>query len=107
MCILKAFKAITLVILITPSFVQAQTASITGTITEPSGAVVPGATVTTVNTATSFSRSTVTGDLGVYRIENLTPGTYDISIEKTGFKTVKYSNVILTVVQVLTVDSRL
>jgi hypothetical protein len=86
---------------------SAQTASINGTVTDPSGAVVPSATVTVVNEDTNASRDTQTGDTGAYGISNLTPGKYDITIEKSGLKTIKFSAVTLTVDQALTLDAKL
>jgi len=53
---------------------EAQTASITGTLTDATGAVVQAAKVTARNTQTNASRSTQTGDTGVYRVTNLPPG---------------------------------
>jgi hypothetical protein len=91
-------------VLISASVLHAQTAAITGTVTEPSGAVVPGATITVRNTATNAVRTMESNSVGSYRIENLVPGIYEISAEKSGFKKLKYAAVTLTVAQVLTVD---
>jgi carboxypeptidase family protein len=91
-------------VLILPVLIQAQTASITGTVTEPSGAVVPGAAITVRNTATNATRTLESNSVGSYRVENLAPGVYEVSAEKTGFKKLKYAAVTLTVAQVLTVD---
>jgi hypothetical protein len=90
-----------------PGIVRAQTASINGTVTDPSGAVVPGATVAAVNEDTNASRDTQTGNTGAYSISNLVPGKYDITIEKSGLKTVKFAAVTLTVDQALTLDAKL
>lgn len=84
--------------------IHAQTASITGTVTEPSGAVVPGASITVRNTATNATRTLESNSVGSYRVENLAPGVYEISAEKSGFKKLKFAAVTLTVAQVLTVD---
>lgn len=94
-------------IIILPGIVRAQTASINGTVTDPSGALVPGATVTAVNEATNGARTTETGNTGTYTISNLAPGTYDINIEKSGLKTIKFAAVTLTVDQALTLDAKL
>jgi hypothetical protein len=90
-----------------PGIVRAQTASINGTVTDPSGAVVPGATVAAVNEDTNASRDTQTGNTGAYSISNLVPGKYDITIEKSGLKTIKFAAVTLTVDQALTLDAKL
>src|SRR5262249_53013452 len=68
--------------------VQAQkiTGSLRGDITDPSAAIMSGATVTIRNQATATSRSTITDEHGSYAFEFLTPGTYDVTVEHTGFK---------------------
>ena len=67
---------------------QAQTAngSIVGTITDPSGGVIPGASVALTNLGTAEKRSTATEATGGYRFVNVTPGRYRIEVEMTGFK---------------------
>ena len=71
----------------------AQTASITGTIKDSSGGLVPQAQISAKNRATNASRSALTDESGTYRITNVVPGIYDVFIEKQGFKTVEYSKV--------------
>jgi len=80
-----------------PERVLAQRASVTGTIQDSTGAVVPLAKVTAQNKATGISRSAFTADSGSFRISSLAPGIYDVRIEKNGFKTVEYSQVELAV----------
>ena len=79
---------------------EAQTASVSGTVTDASGAVIPQAKITAHNLSTNASRETATDSSGAYRIANLAPGHYDVRIEKAGFKIVEYSRVELTVGQV-------
>ena len=86
---------------------RAQTASVTGTITDASGAVIPGATVKAHNSGTGAERAVTAGETGVYRIPNLPPGHYVISVENEGFATFRVTNVELTVDQVLTLDAKL
>jgi len=81
-------------------FASAQTASISGTATDSTAAVVPQAKVTARNLATNQSRNTLTDGSGSFRITSLTPGIYDVLIEKNGFKTVEYARVELSVGQV-------
>src|SRR5690349_2578584 len=71
--------------------VQAQTTygSITGLVTDASGAAMAGAQVTLTNPGTGETRNQTTGDDGLYLFPNLIPGTYRIDIEKAGFN--KYS----------------
>jgi hypothetical protein len=64
---------------------SASSAQISGTVVDPQGAVVPGAKVTATNQATGVGRSVVTTSTGNYVIPNLTPGTYDVSVNSKGF----------------------
>ena len=96
-----------LLLLCIPRSALSQTASITGTVKDSTGAAVPQATVTTHNRGTSANRSTTTDESGIYRITSLSPGNYDVVIEKTGFKTVEYSLVALTVDHVQNLDATL
>src|SRR5260370_39236216 len=66
---------------------QVITGEITGTVTDPSGAAVSGATVTTTCTATNASRTATTGDSGSYVLSNLPPCSYKLSVSAQGFKT--------------------
>src|ERR1700757_2680191 len=66
---------------------QTVTGSITGQVTDPSGAVVVGATVTAENTATGVKTSAKTNASGVYTIRFLPIGTYKATIEANGFVT--------------------
>ena len=76
---------------------QTQTATISGTVTDPSGGALAGAKVDATNLATNSSQSTVTDPSGRYTIPELTIGTYDISATLAGFQTVVHQGVILTV----------
>jgi hypothetical protein len=70
-------------------------AGIQGTVTDPSGAAVPGATVTVTNKATDISRTTTTRGSGVYAVYGLTPGDYRIRVSKVGFKAQVLENVVV------------
>jgi hypothetical protein len=65
------------------------TGTIAGTITDQSGAVVPGATVTVTDTATNSARNTTTNKDGRYVFVDVNPGIYNVSITKSGFATTK------------------
>jgi hypothetical protein len=65
---------------------QAFYGSIVGTVNDPSGAALSGATVALTNTATGDRRAVVTQSDGSYRFINLVPGTYRLEIEQAGFK---------------------
>jgi hypothetical protein len=79
----------TLVLLLLPAVGLAQTgaASITGLVTDQSGAPMPGVTVTATNEATNVASSAVTNAAGTYTITALTVGTYDLKAELSGFRT--------------------
>lgn len=70
--------------------------SIVGTITDPSGAVIPGSTVTAVDTATGLKRTVKTDAGGRYNMSSLAPGTYSVTAVATGFRPLQKSNVIVT-----------
>lgn len=68
-----------------PAFGQTDTGAISGIVTDPSGAVVPGATVTLTNKETGQERVTLTDLSGVYSIPNIPPGLYALAVKKEGF----------------------
>jgi outer membrane receptor protein involved in Fe transport len=78
---------------------QLSTATLFGTITDQTGAVIPHATVTLVQTDTNFTRVTTTKDDGSYREEFLPIGPYRISVLAAGFKTLQRSGIVLAVMQ--------
>ena len=82
-------------------------ATLTGTVTDPTGAVVPGATVTATNVATNVPSTTQTNDSGLYRFPTLPVGTYKVTVEATGFKAYNVENIVLTVGQIVTQDMKL
>ena len=61
--------------------------SIRGVVTDDSGGVLPGVTVTLKGPATAGTPTTTTNEAGVYRFPNLAPGAYQITVELTGFNT--------------------
>ena len=69
-----------------PLHAQSDNASISGTVTDASGAVVPRATITVTNEATNQTRTATSGDSGSYTITNLPPGSYTVSVEAKDFK---------------------
>jgi len=76
---------------------QTATTSLRGTISDPQGAVIEGATATLSNPATGFSRSTKTDDHGFYQFLQVTPGTYSLTVAKPGFATLKEESLQLQV----------
>lgn len=79
------------------------TSTIVGTITDASGAVIPGAEVTVTNLGTSRAITVLTSDSGRYRVGNLIPGRYEVKASLTGFKTA-VGQVLTTVDQISTVS---
>ena len=80
-----------MVLLAGTSAVSAQTAStgaLTGTVTDQSGGVVSGATVTATNNGTGQSRTATTDSSGTYKFSLLNPGNYSVKFSANGFKTV-------------------
>ncbi len=80
---------------------------ITGTVRDPSGAVISGAAVTITNVATNATRSTVSNEAGVYSFPSLPPGTYSVRAEKEGFKSVTHAGIQLQVQQSARLDFEL
>src|SRR5229473_1062860 len=70
---------------------------ILGQVKDSSGAAVPGAKITARNTETNQSRTAVTNDEGTYRMDSMPVGSYQITTEKEGFRSVVQSGLILTV----------
>src|SRR5215218_7805861 len=75
------------------AFGQTGTSSVRGTIVDPLGKVVSGATVTLTNTETNTSRTQTTTDSGVFAFEQVPPGPYEVTVEATGFKKAVTTNV--------------
>lgn len=83
---------------------QAGRGGISGLVSDPTGAIIPGASVTATNPATGAKLSTVTTGAGLYTFVSLPPGTYEISATAKGFDTVVQKNVRVTVDQVTTIN---
>ena len=90
--------------------VQAQSAgtgTLNGTVTDSSNAVVPGASVTILNTDTGITRTIPVNGEGIYTAPFLKPGHYTVRISANGFATVEKPNLVLNVGQTLTIDASL
>lgn len=83
---------------------HAQTASITGRVTDASGAVVPGAKVAVTAAASSLESASETNDQGFYNLTSLLPGAYAVSVSKPGFQTLREKGLTLAVQQVARLD---
>ncbi len=82
-------------------------AVLAGTISDPSGAVIPGAALTLTNIGTNIARSTQTNGQGDYSFRALPPANYKMVVEATGFGTVEQDNIVLTVNQKATLNTTL
>src|SRR6185369_10537644 len=103
---LRPILALLLLGCLTAGFVwgQAVTATLVGTITDASGAVVVNAKVVITETNTGVSRTANTNESGNYSFPNLPPGVYSVSAEQTGFKKATRGGVDLPVNTTIRVD---
>jgi hypothetical protein len=90
-----------------PSFGQEFRSVLTGQVTDPTGAVIRGASVTAVEVSTGISYTNKTSDRGVYYIPYVLPGTYRVTVEADGFKTFVQDNVLLKASDSFTQNCRL
>lgn len=101
----KSLRLSLVLAMLVPGLTWAQSgASLTGAVKDSTGGFVPGAVVTVRNTATGEVRSVVSGAEGVYRVSNLSRGTYEVTTELPGFRTVTQSGVLLTVGDTVRLD---
>ena len=89
---------------VTTIWAQGPVGTLNGTVQDQAGAVVPGATVIAINTATGEEHRTTTTSAGAYTLPYVPSGTYNIRVNAPGFRTAEASNVILRVAQVLTIN---
>src|SRR5580692_3415916 len=87
-----------------PLFSQGNQGRITGTITDQSGGVIAGASITVKDVERGATRTLTTGDSGEYNAPNLLPGSYAVRAEAKGFKVVERSNILLEVGKEIRVD---
>jgi hypothetical protein len=80
-----------------PAAAQEARGAITGRVSDPSGGVIPGATVTVTNTATNESRRLTTNETGYYEANFLEPSAYTVAVESGGFKRVVRSGITVNV----------
>ncbi len=100
--------AITALLLVTPFSADAQTAAtIVGDVTDPSGAAIPGVTITITNEGTGAERTASTNQAGQYRVTPLNPGEYTVRVASEGFTSQVRSGVVLQVSAVLDVSFQL
>lgn len=86
------------------SYAQTSRGTLTGTVTDSSGAVIVSATVTITQAATNVQRKTTTNQVGVYRFEAVDLGAYSMSVASTGFQTKKTTGIIIQAAHTTDVD---
>ncbi len=87
-----------------PVLAQLDTGGITGTVTDPAGAVVPGAKITLTNEATGVSILTTSTSTGTYSLNQVRPGTYTLQAESSGFQLFVVNGLEVHVQQTITAD---
>src|SRR5512136_1977928 len=89
------------------AYSQISRASLNGTVTDASGAVVPNARVEIIAPATGFKMGAVTGNAGVYSLNDLPIGNYDLTVSADGFKTFVTKGIKLSVGETRTLNAQL
>src|SRR6266403_1732077 len=87
-----------------PAFAQQTTGSVTGRVVDQQGAAVPGASVTAKSPTTGFTRTETSDAEGLYRLNALPVGIYEVTAELQGFQTVSKKDVEVNVGQVVAID---
>ena len=103
LAVIAAFAAI-FVLFTSTSSGQAVTGELVGTVFDTTGASVPGAVVTAVNTATGAQASSTTTSEGEYRLQNLAGGTYDLKVAAAGFSASQVKNVVVSLNKTVTTN---
>lgn len=93
-----------ILLLCLPAYSQGSSGRILGTVTDQSGGVVSGATVSVIDTERGITRTLTTDDAGAYNAPNLTPGSYTIRGEAKGFKRIERQGVVIEVGHEVRVD---
>jgi len=99
--------AVTLLLFTASALAQTSRGTVSGIVSDPTGAVVPGATITLTNDQTGVSRTTNTNGEGFYRFDAVDLGSYSLKIAATGFGNVNKTNIVVSANQVAQVDAQL
>ena len=105
--VLLVCSLVCLLVLAPTALLFAQTGGtgiVVGTVTDPSGAAVPGATVTLTDTATNAERTATTNEAGSYHFPNVPPGHYNLTVSKAGFSVGRFLNQTVAVSESRTLD---
>jgi hypothetical protein len=104
---MKPTRLLLLIFCLCPVAVCAQNASVGGSVQDPSGAVVPKASVEFRNQNTGIRRQTASNGSGYYEIEGIDPGKYDATVQANGFKTITREGVVFHVGDQLHIDFKM
>lgn len=88
-------------------FAQGTTATVTGTITDATGAVIPGASITITDTNTNETHHVMAAENGSYTVPQLPPGSYRVKVEKASFGSYQQNELILVINQIAQVNAQL
>src|SRR5206468_12233746 len=80
-------------LLCTNLFAQGGNGALTGTVEDPTGALIPGVKVTAMNTGTGVETAALTNESGAYNILSLLPGVYRLTAELSGFRSAAFNNI--------------
>ena len=100
----KLLTVLLIILMASAAFGQSDQGRIGGVITDPSGAVIPGVTVTVKNAATGEERSTISGEAGEYLVSALRPSTYSVKATLPGFAPAESNAIQIVVGQKATID---
>jgi hypothetical protein len=97
-CMRSAFCLLLIAFCVLPcAFGQSATATLSGTVEDEQGAVIPGAAITLLNSNTALQRQATTNDEGSFTLNLLPPGTYTVTVRRDGFAPIEVKNVVLNV----------
>src|SRR5689334_6427858 len=100
----NVLRSITLAILACALNAQTDVARIVGTVTDSTGAVIPGATISVKNDRTGQNRKITAGETGTYVVNQLQPAVYSMTVEAAGMSPAEYKNITLQVGQERKID---
>ena len=101
------FSGVFALVITIPVSAQTSRGTVSGSVTDPNGAVVAGAEVELKNSATNYVRTATTNDSGIYRFDAVDLGTYELTIKAKGFKTVKSTGLEVQANRTANVDQQL
>ena len=96
--------ALSALLIVSTAFAQIRSSTITGTVQDATGAVLPGVEVALTNQDTNISNTTTTTETGQYTFPYLQAGTYTVAINKTGFSPYSQKDIEVTTAQTVRID---